>query len=126
MQEAEHFVLYASMPFSMISNLNLPDRRGAAIAYLTETFHFPVNIAEKRLDQIQRRVVQGMWDDIAKDYEDKMHHFEPTWSAETMRIIKQLDRQLLAEGKLRRSRLKKRQGLLSKRKRHKALYFTAE
>ncbi|MNH38548.1 hypothetical protein D3C79_996040 [compost metagenome] len=82
----------------MIKRIELPDRRGAAIAYLAETFHVPAGLAEKRLDQIQRRVLQGMWVDIAKDYEDKMHHFEPTWSAETMRIIKQLDRQLLARG----------------------------
>ncbi|MNW51140.1 hypothetical protein D3C74_286190 [compost metagenome] len=82
----------------MIKRMELPDRRGVAIAFLSESFQVPSDLAEKRLDQIQRRMLQDMWDVIAKDYEDKMHHFEPIWSAETLRIIKQLDRQLLAKG----------------------------
>ncbi|GIO36262.1 hypothetical protein J41TS12_11230 [Paenibacillus antibioticophila] len=96
--EAEHFVLYAAMPFSMIKRLDLPNRRGLAVSALVETFHVPAAFAERRLDQLQRRVLQNMWNQISKEHENKMHHFEPTWSRETMRILKQLDRQLLAKG----------------------------
>lgn len=95
--EAEHFVLYAAMPFSMIKRLDLPDRRGLAVSALVETFQVPAAFAERRLDQLQRRVLQNMWNQISKEHENKMHHFEPTWSRETMRILKQLDRQLLAK-----------------------------
>lgn len=96
--EAEHFVLYAAMPFSMIKRLDLPDRRGLAVSALVETFQVPAAFAERRLDQLQRRVLQNMWNQLSKEHENKMHHFEPTWSRETMRILKQLDRQLLAKG----------------------------
>ncbi|MBU5673192.1 ImmA/IrrE family metallo-endopeptidase [Paenibacillus brevis] len=96
--EAEHFVLYAAMPFSMIQGLELPDRHSVAVSILVETFSVPAAFAERRLDQLQRRVLQNMWNQISKEHENKMHHFEPTWSRETMRILKQLDRQLLAKG----------------------------
>lgn len=96
--EAEHFVLYAAMPFSMIKRMEFPERRGTAIAILTETFGVPIELAERRLDQLQRRMLQGMWDSIAKDHEQEASQFGPTWSRETMRILKQLDRQLLAKG----------------------------
>ncbi|GIO84596.1 hypothetical protein J25TS5_15280 [Paenibacillus faecis] len=96
--EAEQFVLYAAMPFSMISRLDLPDRSSLAIPFLAETFNVPVELAEKRLDQLQRRTLQGIWYDIVRHQEQNQRLTEPTWSFETCRIINQLDRQLIAKG----------------------------
>lgn len=96
--EAEHFVLYAAMPFSMISKLELPDRRGAAIHILAQTFDVPLKLAEQRLEQIKRRCLQGMFNSMIKDKEQESRYTEPNWSTETQRILKQLDRQLIAKG----------------------------
>ncbi len=96
--EAEQFVLYAAMPFSMISKLEIPDRSSLAIAYLAETFSVPAELAERRLDQLQRRTLQGIWYDIVRNHEQKQRHTEPVWSSETRRVINQLDRQLISRG----------------------------
>jgi Zn-dependent peptidase ImmA (M78 family) len=94
--EAEHFVLYAAMPFSMIRRLEVPDGRGPAIAVITESFNVPAYLAEQRLDQLQRRTLQGMWNAVVRDHGQVQR--QPSWSTETMRILKQLDRQLIAKG----------------------------
>lgn len=57
--EAENFVIYASMPFFMISQLQIPVRHEDAIEFLATTFRVPLKIARKRLEQIQRRDLQG-------------------------------------------------------------------
>lgn len=95
--EAEHFVLYASMPLSMIKRIELPDRRNEAIQSLSHTFGVPLSLAKCRVDQIQRRTLQGALDETAKSYKDqKSNH--PCWSPETERILMQLDRQLISKG----------------------------
>lgn len=62
--EADQFVLYASMPISMISKLHMPDQRDKAIEYLCRTFAVPKKMAERRFDQIQRREFQGVVDSV--------------------------------------------------------------
>lgn len=70
--EAENFVIYASMPFFMISQLQIPDRQEDAIEFLAITFKVPLKIARKRLEQIQRRDLQGrMLADLEKQTETK-------------------------------------------------------
>lgn len=96
--EAERFVLYATMPFTMISQLKLPDRRNSAIHSLAENFNVPFDLAEQRLDQIQRRSLQGSLNVMIRDFDQKQHCINPSWSYETQRILKQLDRQLIAKG----------------------------
>ncbi|MNW48775.1 hypothetical protein D3C74_261610 [compost metagenome] len=93
--EAEHFVLYAVMPFSMISRIGLPDQRTFAINTLMEIFNVPIDLAEKRLDQIQRRCLQGVFNDVFGKEEE---YIQPSWSPETQRILNQLDHQLIAKG----------------------------
>lgn len=63
-EEAEQFVLYAAMPISMISKLHMPERRDKAIEYLSRTFAVPKSLAERRLDQIERREYQGAMDSL--------------------------------------------------------------
>lgn len=62
--EAEQFVLYAAMPISIIAKLHLPTRRDKAIEYLFRTFAVPKDLAERRLDQIERREYQGVLDSL--------------------------------------------------------------
>lgn len=96
--ETEHFVLYAVMPFSMISRFPIPDHRSKALSYIVETFRVPADLAEQRLDQIQRRTLQGLMNATVRDYERELRYKEPRWSSETKRILKQLDKQLIAKG----------------------------
>lgn len=63
-QEAEQFVLYAAMPISIISKLHIPQQRDKAIEFLSKTFAIPKKLAERRLDQIQRREFQGAVDSV--------------------------------------------------------------
>ncbi|MFE4711219.1 MULTISPECIES: ImmA/IrrE family metallo-endopeptidase [unclassified Paenibacillus] len=57
--ESDRFILYASMPYSMISRMPLPEQRGEAIRYLSAMFQVPNELAVQRIDQIQRRIFQG-------------------------------------------------------------------
>lgn len=57
--ESDRFILYASMPYSIISRLPLPEQRSEAIRYLAVTFQVPMELAAQRVDQIQRRIFQG-------------------------------------------------------------------
>lgn len=58
--EASAFMLYASMPYYMISKLSLPSKQNDAIEYLASVFQVPIKTAKQRLEQIQRRELQGL------------------------------------------------------------------
>lgn len=58
--DANVFLLYASMPFFMISQLDIPDNQSDAILYLATTFRVPPKLAKQRLMQIQRRELQSI------------------------------------------------------------------
>lgn len=58
--EADAFLLYSSMPFHIISKLHLPSKQNDAIEYLSSTFQVPLKVAKQRLEQIQRRELQGI------------------------------------------------------------------
>lgn len=57
--EASQFVLYASMPFFMISQMEIPVETNEAIQFLSSAFNVPLKFAKNRLEQIQRRLLQG-------------------------------------------------------------------
>lgn len=94
--EADQFVLYAAIPFYLVAKLNVPDQRNEAIPYLADQFHVPLHLAEQRLDQIQRRVLQGTLIAAAHEANKRQHQQqqEPKWSNETERILTQLSSQL--------------------------------
>ncbi|NQX68458.1 ImmA/IrrE family metallo-endopeptidase [Paenibacillus alba] len=60
--DAFNFAIYASIPYFMIRRMKLPDNHLAAIHLLTSTFHVTEEMAYTRLLQIQRRIMQGVWD----------------------------------------------------------------
>ncbi|WP_249900067.1 ImmA/IrrE family metallo-endopeptidase [Paenibacillus sp. PK3_47] len=69
--ESERFILYAAMPYSMISSLPVPELREDAILYIAEVFKVPCELALQRIDQIQRRVFQGQLIAVMERNEDR-------------------------------------------------------
>lgn len=65
--EANVFTLYASMPFFMIAKMKLPERQTEAIEYLSEEFSVPFELALKRVEQINRRILQGQLESVIKE-----------------------------------------------------------
>lgn len=57
--DADQFVLYASMPYFLISRLQLPSARADAVNYIAKVFGVPITLAKKRFDQILRREFEG-------------------------------------------------------------------
>ncbi|MFC5450807.1 ImmA/IrrE family metallo-endopeptidase [Paenibacillus aestuarii] len=92
-QDAAAFQLYAALPFSMIRHLSLPERTSEMIEVLSEEFQVTYKLAKVRLEQIQRRVLQGML-----DQKYHLHLQSPfprsapaPWSAATRAIMDKLD-----------------------------------
>lgn len=59
-EDAELFVLYASLPFFMIKELNLPPDHGQAIKQISSTFSVSMEQARKRYEQILRREFESL------------------------------------------------------------------
>lgn len=72
--ESERFILYAAMPYSMISRMTLPEQREDAISYLAAEFQVPAELALQRIDQIQRRVFQGQLLAVMGRNEERQTH----------------------------------------------------
>lgn len=72
--ESERFILYAAMPYSMISRMTLPEQREDAISYLAAEFQVPAELALQRIDQIQRRVFQGQLLAVMGRSEERQTH----------------------------------------------------
>ena len=96
--EAVQFVLYAAIPFYMFAKLPVPDHRSEAVAYIAEQFHVPPELAEQRLDQIQRRVLHGSLIAAAQEATRRQRAAERGWSPETRRMLSQLERQIGGQG----------------------------
>lgn len=96
--EAEQFVLYAAIPFYMFAKLPVPDHRSEAVSYISEQFAVPLELAEQRLDQIQRRVLHGSLIAAAQETNRRQRQPVQGWSLETRRVLSQLERQLNARG----------------------------
>ncbi|WP_010279822.1 ImmA/IrrE family metallo-endopeptidase [Paenibacillus senegalensis] len=62
-QDANHFVPYAAMPFFMLKRLEIPQQKEDILDLFIHTFKVTRTLAEKRLEQIQRRILQTVWDE---------------------------------------------------------------
>ncbi|ETT40898.1 MULTISPECIES: ImmA/IrrE family metallo-endopeptidase [unclassified Paenibacillus] len=69
--ESDRFILYASMPYVMISANTLPELREDAVTELAVAFQVPVPLALQRIDQIQRRIFQGQLMAVMERNEDR-------------------------------------------------------
>lgn len=99
--EAEAFVLYASMPFYMFGQLELGcNSKWDAVHIVSDTFNVTLDLAEQRLEQIHRREMNGRLaaEHRVQESTNRRMSRQPAWSLETLRILRQLDRQLLAKG----------------------------
>ncbi|MNK91437.1 hypothetical protein D3C87_1115340 [compost metagenome] len=76
--EARCFTYYAAIPFSMIKSLSLPSNRQQAIEYVAFTFNVSLKFAERRLSQIERRVLQGQFEAAASNYQKEL--FSTNWT----------------------------------------------
>ncbi|MEB1806338.1 MAG: ImmA/IrrE family metallo-endopeptidase [Bacillaceae bacterium] len=103
LQEAQtkNFQLYATMPFSMIRNLVLPNYETEIIAFLSDRFKVSYNLAALRLEQIKRRVFQSKLDNNIRSLEEKRtRKADPSnWSTETKLLLQTaVERKLVKEG----------------------------
>lgn len=66
--EANAFMLYAAMPLSMIQRLHLPQSFDGCVEMLANEFRVPMGVAARRMEHIQRRCLQGMFQKVASTY----------------------------------------------------------
>jgi len=66
--EAEAFALYAAIPFYLLRQQDLPSHRIEIIDYIARVFLVPPKFAEKRLDQIERRIMENQFLAAAAEY----------------------------------------------------------
>ena len=59
-EHAAHFQLYAAMPYGMLRTLQIPQLQSEAVGFLCEEFGVTTRLAERRLQQIQQRMLQGI------------------------------------------------------------------
>ena len=97
--QANQFQLYAAMPFFMIRQMRFQD--GSNIIYLlSEEFRVTHKLASHRLDQIRRRIYYGQArEEFVKKLRSQYTKAEPQpYSAETIRLLEQLKRQVAKKG----------------------------
>lgn len=92
-QDASAFQLYAALPLSMLRKLPLPEHKNEMIAYLSEEFQVTFRLAKARIDQIQRRVLQGIMDYEYQQYaQSQTSKYNPAnWSNATRAIMDKLE-----------------------------------
>ncbi|WII37982.1 tyrosine-type recombinase/integrase [Paenibacillus thiaminolyticus] len=61
-------MLYTAVPLSMIQRLHLPQSFDGGVELLANEFCVPLDIAARRMEQIQRRCLQGMLQQVASSY----------------------------------------------------------
>lgn len=65
--EANRFVLYAAIPFSILQHLKLPERIDEAAEVISLHFGVTFELARRRLEQIQRRMLSSIvWEEALK------------------------------------------------------------
>jgi len=99
-QEAQHFILYAAVPYSMFIQLELPEMQRDIADLLVQEFGITHAIANKRIEQIQQRKLQFVSDRINEVWADQTRSlYDPTkWMPSTVKIMDQLTKQLKKKG----------------------------
>jgi len=99
--QANQFQLYAAMPFFMIREMRFPRNERDIIHLFSEEFGVTHKLAARRLDQIKRRIYYGQArEEFVKKLRSQFTKAEPQpYSAETIRLLEQLKRQVAKKGK---------------------------
>ncbi|MFC4403282.1 ImmA/IrrE family metallo-endopeptidase [Gracilibacillus xinjiangensis] len=94
--QANQFVLYAAMPFYMIEQLELPQDKLRMTRLLSSTFNVTELLAKKRVEQINRRILQTNIDnEFIRQQNNYQKSNDPSnWSKETKTIMTQLYSQI--------------------------------
>lgn len=84
-EQANHFQLYAAMPFYMIQQIHLPSHEADIIHVLSSEFRVTHQLARKRWEQIQRRVFSGKQQlEFENELRNRYRRADPSnWSDET-------------------------------------------
>lgn len=99
--QTKSFQLYATMPFSMIRNLVLPEYENEIIDLFSSKFKVSTYLASQRLEQIKRRLLQSKLDYEFKRLSEKGYNkADPAnWSYETKALLQvAVERKLIKEG----------------------------
>lgn len=72
--QANHFQLYAAMPFCMIKELPETQYESEMILLLQVTFGVSFNLAKKRFEQIKRRALQHQIDEVVIKENQKVYN----------------------------------------------------
>jgi Zn-dependent peptidase ImmA (M78 family) len=99
-EQAEHFVMYAALPFFLIRQLPLPKYERDIIGLLADEFGVTHKLAARRLEQIKNRIYYGQArEEFVKKLRSQYSKAEPQpYSAETIRLLEQLKRQVAKKG----------------------------
>ncbi|OCT11004.1 hypothetical protein A8709_04690 [Paenibacillus pectinilyticus] len=103
-QDASAFQLYAAMPVSMLKKLSLPEQKNEMVTFLAEEFQVTYRLASERIEQIQRRVLQGILDHEYQQFTQRqINTYNPAnWSDATRAIMDKLEH-LKRKGELAKS-----------------------
>ncbi|RNB90196.1 ImmA/IrrE family metallo-endopeptidase [Brevibacillus nitrificans] len=84
-EQANHFQLYAALPFYMIQQIHLPSHEADIIHVLSSEFRVTHQLARKRWEQIQRRVFSGKQQlKFENEVRNQYRRADPSnWSDET-------------------------------------------
>jgi hypothetical protein len=88
-QHAANFQLYAAIPSFMLKGMKLPILQVEIVDLLATEFHVTYELAERRLLQIQRRVIQGILDEEYVNSLKSATTYKP-YTEKTIQLIKQL------------------------------------
>ncbi|WP_051925659.1 ImmA/IrrE family metallo-endopeptidase [Brevibacillus borstelensis] len=100
-EQAEHFTIYAAIPFYMVSKLLLPQDERDTVKLFADEFGVTYELASRRLYQIKNRIYHG-WareqflDKIRSQYTKAEPH---PYSSETLRLLGQLQLQVQSSQK---------------------------
>lgn len=92
-QDASAFQLYAAIPISMLKKLSLPEQKNEMVAFLAEEFQVTYRLANERIEQIQRRVLQGILDHEYQQFTQNQFstYNSANWSDATRAIMNKLE-----------------------------------
>lgn len=91
--QAEHFMLYAGMPWYMFEEFTAIFHYATFPKHLAEQFVLPLSFVQKRISQMMRRMYQEHRDRKVRALRMPIK-IETRYQPETLRILEQLDRQL--------------------------------
>lgn len=76
--EANRFVLYAAIPAFMMEGMKMPDRLDEAVEWMADRFGVTTLLAQRRLEQIQRRIFERViWEEALRREFDSMIMHSP-------------------------------------------------